>query len=96
MRIQIDELGDQVILQVEGRLAGAWVPELEQCWHAALVDQPERKISVDLSGVTCVDQAGHYLLRLMRREGVKLTGAGLAIREILEMAGQVPRPRADG
>ena len=38
--------------------------------------------------MTCVDQAGQYLLRLMRRDGVSLIGAGLAIRETLnEMAG---------
>jgi len=83
MKIQIDELDGRVTLQVEGRLTGAWVPELEDCWHAAITGHPERKISVDLSGVTCVDQAGQYLLRLMRRDGVILTGAGLAIRETL-------------
>jgi anti-anti-sigma regulatory factor len=89
MRIQIDQLGDQVTFRVEGRLAGAWVPELEQCWHTAVADHPERRISVDLSGVMCVDQAGQYLLRLMRRDGVTFVGAGLAIREILnEMSGK--------
>jgi anti-anti-sigma regulatory factor len=84
MRIQIDESGDQITLQVEGRLAGAWAPELEQCWLAAIVDHPGSKISVDLSGVTCVDQAGQYLLRLMRRDGASLVGAGLAIRDTLD------------
>jgi anti-anti-sigma regulatory factor len=84
MRIQVDELDDSVKFQVEGRLAGAWVPELEQCWQSAVIDHPERKISVDLSGVTCVDQAGQYLLRLMSKDGVSITGAGLAIRETLE------------
>jgi len=84
MRIQVDEAGDEVTFQVEGRLAGAWVPELELCWHAAVTDHPERKIAVNLSGVTCVDQAGQYLLRLMRRDGVNLIGAGLAIRETLK------------
>lgn len=92
MRIQIDELGDQVTFRVEGRVTGAWVPELEQCWHAAVVDHPGRKISVDLSGVMCVDQAGQYLLRLMRRDGVTFIGAGLAIREIFnEMSGKTQR-----
>ena len=92
MRIQVDESGEQVRFQVEGRLAGAWVPELEHCWRAALADYPERKISVDLSGVTCVDQAGEYLLRLMRRDGVSFIGAGLAIRETLnEMTGNTQK-----
>ena len=88
MRIQIGELDERVTFQVEGRLVGPWVPELEHCWHKALADHPERKISVDLSGVTCVDLSGQYLLRLMQRDGVSLIGAGLVIREILnEMAG---------
>lgn len=92
MRIQIDEVDDQVTFQVEGRLAGAWVPELEYCWHTAITGHPERKISVDLSGVTCVDQAGQYLLRLMRRDGVSFIGAGLAIRETLnDIAGDARR-----
>jgi anti-anti-sigma regulatory factor len=97
MRIQIDDAGDQVKLQVEGRLAGAWVPELEECWHTALADHPDRKISVDLSGVTCVDQAGQYLLRLMRRDGVSFIGAGLAIRESLnEMTGKARNGDCNG
>ena len=74
--------------QLEGKLAGPWVQELEHCWHTTIAEHPDKKISVDLSGVTCVDQAGQYLLRLMRRDGVSLIGAGLAIRETLnEMAG---------
>jgi len=88
MRIQIDEAGEQIIFKIEGRLAGVWTPELEHCWHTTIAEHPDKKISVDLSGVTCVDQAGQYLLRLMRRDGVSLIGAGLAIRETLnEMAG---------
>lgn len=84
MKIQSDELGDGLRLKLEGRLAGAWVSELEQCWHTASAVHPDRNISVDLSGLTCVDQAGQYLLRLMRRDGVNFVGAGLAVREFLE------------
>jgi anti-anti-sigma regulatory factor len=83
MKIQTRESADEMTFQIEGRLAGAWVPELEQCWHATSVDHPDRKISVDLSGVTCVDQAGQYLLRLMRRDGVSFIGTGLAMKEVL-------------
>jgi len=62
MKIKTKELDDQLILQVEGRLAGAFVPELENCWQVALVNQPKRKISVDLKSVTCIDRAGRCLL----------------------------------
>jgi hypothetical protein len=56
-----------------------------------VVERPDRKISVDLSGVTCVDQAGQYLLRLMRKDGVSITGAGLAIRETLDQTTGIAR-----
>src|SRR2546426_10272274 len=84
MKIQMKELDGQLVLQVEGRLAGAFVPELENCWQAARADQPSRKISVDLKSVTCVDRAGRYLLQLMHSNGVGFLRAGLAVQDILE------------
>lgn len=84
MKIQTKELDDQVILQVEGRLAGAFVPELEDCWQAARASQPGRKISVDLKNVTCIDRSGRYLLQLMHTNGVGFLRAGLAVQDILE------------
>lgn len=84
MKIQTKELDDQVILQVEGRLAGAFVPELEDCWQAARASQPGRKISVDLKNVTFIDRSGRYLLQLMHTNGVGFLRAGLAVQDILE------------
>jgi anti-anti-sigma regulatory factor len=84
MKIQMQELDGQFILQVEGRLAGAFVPELESCWQAARARQPNRKISVNLKSVTCVDQSGRQLLQTMHRSGTSFLGAGLAIQDILE------------
>jgi anti-anti-sigma regulatory factor len=90
MRIQVKEFDDQLILQVEGRLAGAFVPELENCWQATRANQPNRKISVDLKSVTCVDRAGRYLLLLMHGNGVGFLRAGLAIQDILEQVMEPP------
>lgn len=84
MKIEIQEAGDRLILQIEGRLAGAYVPELENCWRQAQSKEPGRQISVDLKQVTCVDRAGKYLLQLMHRRGVRFLRAGLALQDILE------------
>jgi hypothetical protein len=46
MKIQMKELDGQLILEVEGRLAGAFVPELEHSWQSVRASQPNRKISV--------------------------------------------------
>ena len=90
MKIEVKEVDDQLILQVEGRLAGAFVPELESCWRIARADQPGRKISVDLKSVTCVDRAGRYLLQLMHSNGVGFLRAGMAIQDILEQVMEQP------
>jgi anti-anti-sigma regulatory factor len=84
MKIQMKEVDDLLILQVEGRLAGAFVPELESGWQAARRDQPGRKISVDLKDTTCIDRHGRYLLQLMHGSGVGFLGAGMAVQDILE------------
>lgn len=83
-RFQVHEIDGQLTLQVEGRLSGAWVAELEQCWQAARVGDANRQFRVDLKGVTCIDQAGRYLLRLMHREGVSLVACSWMIQDILE------------
>jgi len=90
MKIQMKELDDQLIIQVEGRLAGAFVPELENCWRAARASQPNRKIAVDLKNVTCVDRAGRYLLQLLHGNGVGFLRAGLAIQDVLEQVMEQP------
>jgi anti-anti-sigma regulatory factor len=85
IRIQMNELDGQLILQVEGRLAGAFELELlKDCWQGAYSKHPDRKISVDLKSVTCIDQAGRRLLQSMHGNGVGFIGAGLATQDILE------------
>ena len=90
MKIQMTEFDDQLTLQVEGRLAGAFVPELEACWQSARANQPNRKIAVDLKSVTCIDRAGRSLLQLMYRNGVGFLRAGLAVQDILEQVMETP------
>ena len=90
IKIQMKELNDQLMLQVEGRLAGAFVPELETCWQAVRANHPNRKIAVDLKSVTCVDRAGRSLLQSMHRDGVGFLRAGLAIQDVLEQVMEPP------
>ncbi len=84
MKIQKQETGGGLILQVEGRIAGAFVPELEHCWREARASRPDVKVLIDLKDVTCVDRAGRYLLQLMHSNGVGFLRAGLATQDILE------------
>jgi anti-anti-sigma regulatory factor len=69
-----DEAGTAVI-QVEGKLAGPWVKELEHCWRSAGAEQTH-PVRVDLTAVSFIDEAGEALLRTMHREHVELKAKG--------------------
>jgi hypothetical protein len=84
MKIKTFEIDGGLVLQVEGRLAGAFVPELEGSWKAVRTSHPEWKISVDLKNVTCVDRTGRLLLKVLHVNGVGFLRAELAIQDILE------------
>jgi hypothetical protein len=84
LKITIHEATGQPCLEIEGRLAGAWVCELEHGWHTAKASHPNRTLAVDLTGVSFIDQAGRYLLQLMHRDGVSLVGSGLILQDILD------------
>jgi outer membrane protein len=68
-------------MSVEGRLAGAWVGTLEQCWRERV---PEEKFSVDLCGVSFIDAAGKVLLREIHEQGGKLIAEGCLNQSIVE------------
>ncbi len=70
------------ILELEGKLAGAWVQELEGCWRlAVMVDRPVR---VMLKTVTFIDQAGRKLLTEIHREGAELVAEGCMTKAIIQ------------
>lgn len=83
LKITLHDTPGQLGVEVEGRLAGAWVCELEQCWHTARANDPHRPCAVDLLGVTFIDQAGRYLLQLMHRDGVRFVASSLMLQDIL-------------
>jgi len=90
MKIQTQESDGEVLFTIEGRLAGAFVPELDGCWQAARRDRPECAVAVDVKSVTCIDRAGRLLLERMHTSGVRFRRAGLAIQDILEQVMEQP------
>ena len=82
LRISVEEGLQQIALKLEGRLAGAWVKELEDAWREADSKRNSRSLLLDFSAVDHVDQAGEYLLALMARRGVQLVASGVAMSEL--------------
>ena len=63
-------------LQLEGRLAGPWVEELERCWVSTVSTKTRCPLSVDLSAVTYVDAEGKDLLSKIYQAGAELVASG--------------------
>ena len=86
--IETREAGDELTFKVEGRLCGAGVATLEDCWRTAAGRYPRGKFAVDLTQVTFIDQAGSLLLQLMDRDGVAFVTTGLMTEELNEILGR--------
>jgi len=82
LRISVEDEPRQVTLRLEGKLAGAWVKELEDTWREVDARRNGRPLSLDVSAVEHVDQAGEYLLALVARRGVRLIASGVVMREL--------------
>lgn len=91
LRITASEADGELQIKLEGKLAGAWVAELENCWRKAAATRGNGALSVDLTGVDSVDAAGKYLLALMHKGGARFITSGCLISELVkEIRGQWP------
>ena len=94
LKISIKESADQISLDVEGRLAGPWVEELQHCWEAQLERKSNKPLYVRLCAVSFIDDAGQSLLTRMVGAGAKLEGNGCLVRAIIAKILGAFRPAA--
>ncbi len=81
LRITTEKKRGRTVLSVEGRLVGATVATLEECWRTRAA---EEKFSVDLCGVSFIDAAGKALLKEIHTQGGKLIAEGCLNQAIVE------------
>ena len=72
----------ETTLDIEGKLAGPWVQELERCWQETV--KTNRRLKVRLNAVTFIDDAGKRLLVEMHRQGAELAAEGCMTKAITE------------
>ena len=84
LRITVNDAPDGLGMKLEGKLGGAWVTELEECWRTATSSLGSRPLHVDLTGVDCVDAAGKYLLALMHKGGARFVVSGCAMSALVQ------------
>jgi anti-anti-sigma regulatory factor len=84
LRITVNNDVEATRLIIEGKLMGAWAPELEGCWRQAAAARPARRIIVELTDVSFVDEGGAELLRLMAAAGVELIATDVLMKALVE------------
>ena len=83
LKITLHDYQAGLLFVLEGRLCGAWVGELRQCWQTAASTLQSRTATVDLKEVDFVDGEGQALLAEMQKAGVRLRAATPLIRALL-------------
>ena len=91
LKITLHDSSGELRFKLEGRLSGAWVGELRQCWKTALSTLRDRKTTLDLCEVDYVDHDGETLLREMSQHGVALKATTPLIRELVQEIGKTER-----
>jgi len=96
LRITTETKRGRTVLTVEGRIAGASVAILEQCWRDLYATSPRQRFSVSLCGVSFIDNAGKVLLKEMHRRGAELLAEGCLNQAIVDeiVASEKHTPRS--
>src|SRR5262249_4370966 len=80
--------------QLEGRLAGPSLRELEECWRGTLARRHKRIRRVDLTGVTFIDAAGKACLAALHRPGAEVIAADCLTKAVVAEIAGAPFPTA--
>ena len=83
LRITIHDNPESLTFQLEGRLAGPWVREAEECRQRTLAGRRGRTVRFDLAGVTFIDDAGKAWLADMHRLGAEFIAADCLTRAVV-------------
>ena len=92
LRITIHDAPPTLTFRLEGRLAGPWVGELEECWRGALAGRREPIFRVDLTEVTSIDAAGQACLAALHRQGAKFVAADCLMKAVVAEITGAPLP----
>jgi anti-anti-sigma regulatory factor len=90
LKITLHDSAEELRLKLEGKLAGLWVGELQQCWRTAASTTQGRNTILDLRDVDFVDPEGQSLLAEMYRQGVRLVAVTPLIQALVQEIARQP------
>jgi ABC-type transporter Mla MlaB component len=83
LRVTIKKENTSETWELEGKIAGEWVPELDRLWRQR-TPQSGATIEILLKAVSYIDPAGKQLLAEMRQQGAEIKGCGCMVRAFVE------------
>ena len=83
LRVTIKKENTSETWELEGKVAGEWVPELDRLWRQR-APQSGTTIEILLKAVSYIDPAGKQLLAEMRQQGAEIKGCGCMVRAFVE------------
>jgi anti-anti-sigma regulatory factor len=92
LRITVHEDPGSLTFQLEGRLAGPWVRELEDCWQSTPAGRRKPVLRFDLTGVTYIDAVGKDFLAARHAEGAEFLACGCLMRAVVAEITDAPVP----
>ena len=84
LRITVHNNEQSVRLQLEGRLAGPWLEELDETFKHALASKGQPTIEVDLTGLIAIDRGGKAYLESMHQRGVEFIVGDCETKSIVD------------
>jgi ABC-type transporter Mla MlaB component len=83
LKVTIKQADTAETWELEGKLSGDWVKELEHCWKER--SSPVGvSLQVHLKAVSYIDTAGKQLLTEMHGRGVEIKGCGCMTKAVVE------------
>ncbi|MCI0685107.1 MAG: hypothetical protein L0Y71_23660 [Gemmataceae bacterium] len=92
LQVTLHETPGSLTFQLDGRLAGPWVRQLEGFLHRTLTSRSKPVIRFDLSGVTMIDEQGKVFLAIMRMEGAELLAGSSMMTNLVATLSDAPVP----
>jgi hypothetical protein len=83
LKVTIKQADSAETWELEGKLSGDWVKELERCWKER--SSPAGvSLQIHLKSVSYIDAAGKRLLTEMHARGVEIKGGGCMTKAVVE------------
>jgi ABC-type transporter Mla MlaB component len=83
LKVTINQADSGETWELEGKLSGEWVKELERCWNER-TPRAGVPLQVHLKTVSYIDAAGKKLLVEMHGRGVQIRGCGCMTKAVVE------------